>query len=87
MTDIMKIRLFFFGRMADQLGREREIAIPEGGCTVGTLRRLLVEQHPEAEVLMAGGHIRASVDQEIVDDDVRVRPGQEVAFFSPLSGG
>jgi molybdopterin synthase sulfur carrier subunit len=83
----MNTRLLFFGRITDQLGKEREIEIPEAGCTVGALRRLLAESDPVAAELLAGGRILASVEQEMAGDDVLVRPGQEVAFFSPLSGG
>ena len=83
----MKTRLLFFGRITDQLGRERELDIPAEGCTVGELRRRLAESDPVAAELFAGGRILASVDQEMAGDEVSVRPGQEVAFFSPLSGG
>jgi molybdopterin synthase sulfur carrier subunit len=83
----MKLNLLFFGRITDQLGKERALDIPESGCTVGELRRLLAESDPVAAELLAGGRILASVDQELAGDDAPIRPGQEVAFFSPLSGG
>jgi sulfur-carrier protein len=83
----MKTKLLFFGRITDQLGREREIEIPDGGCTVGELRRRLADSDPIAAELFAAGRILASVDQEMAGDEIAVRAGQEVAFFSPLSGG
>jgi molybdopterin synthase sulfur carrier subunit len=83
----MKLRLLFFGRITDQLGKERELEVPDAGCSVGDLRRLLAHADPVAAELLAGGRILASVDRDMAGDDVFVRPGQEVAFFSPLSGG
>jgi molybdopterin converting factor small subunit len=83
----MKTKLLFFGRVAEQLGREREVDIPDAGCTVAALRRLLSDSDPAAAELMTSGKTLASVDQEMAGDDVLIHPGQEVAFFSPLSGG
>ena len=83
---IVKTRIFFFGRLAEQIGREREVEISDAGCTIGALRQLLAKD-PELEILAPGGGMLVSVDQQIVQDDVRVKQGQEIAFFSPLSGG
>ena len=75
------MRVLFFGRVADQLGHERQVDMPAAGCTVAELRRLIA-----AEVLGKPG-IRASIDREVVGEDAFVRPGAEVAFFSVFSGG
>ena len=75
------MRVLFFGRVADQLGRERDVETPRGGCTIADLRHLIA-----AEVLDRPG-IRASIDREIVGEDAIVSPGAEVAFFSVFSGG
>jgi molybdopterin converting factor small subunit len=75
------MRVLFFGRVADLLGRERHFDLPGGGCTIAELRRLL-----DAEVLAKPG-VRASIDRQMVADDALVGPGAEVAFFSVFSGG
>ena len=82
----MKTRILFFGRLAEQIGREREVDISDHGTTIGDLRRLLAED-PDLEILAPGRGMLASVDQEIVQDHAQVMPGQEIAFFSKLSGG
>ena len=82
----MKTRILFFGRLAEQIGREREVEIPEDGTTIGALRETLARDR-DLEMLGPGRGMLASVDQEIVQDDAHVRPGQEIAFFSKLSGG
>jgi len=75
------MRVLFFGRVADQLGRERQVDLPAQGCTIAQLRRLI-----SAETLARPG-VRASIDKQIVADDALVPPGAEVAFFSVFSGG
>ena len=82
----MKTRILFFGRLAEQIGREREVDIPDDGCTIADLRRRLVHD-PDLHILALGGGMLASVDQQLVQDDAPIKPGQEIAFFSPLSGG
>jgi molybdopterin converting factor small subunit len=75
------MRVLFFGRVADVLGRERQVELPDAGCTIAQLRRLLSE-----DILLKPG-VRASVDRQVVADEALVRPGAEVAFFSVFSGG
>jgi molybdopterin converting factor small subunit len=75
------MRVLFFGRVADQLGRERQVELPSAGCTIAELRRLIA-----ADVLGRPG-VRASIDRQVVGEEAFVRPGAEVAFFSVFSGG
>jgi len=81
----MKVQ--FFGRMAERIGREADVALPSGGCSVADLRRRLAELHPHAEAELLAPSLRACVDDAIAGDDRIVREGSEVAFFPPLSGG
>jgi molybdopterin converting factor small subunit len=80
-----KLRILLFGRVSDALGHQIEALIPEDGCTLGELRRL-VSQQTGSEVLLQKG-VRASLDKQVASDDAMVRPGAEVAFFSVFSGG
>jgi molybdopterin synthase sulfur carrier subunit len=77
--------ILFFGRLADQVGRQCKVLLPAGGCTIGDLRHRLGQQ--DGYAALAEGTVLASADQRIVPDDHLVRSGQEIAFFSPLSGG
>lgn len=80
-------RIFFFGRLGDQFGRELEIELPAAGCTVGELRARLGGRDPSAAEALLQPCVKACVDQAIVPDSALVRPGQEIAFLPPLSGG
>lgn len=79
--------ILFFGRLGDQFGREIDIDLPGGGCTIGALRALLIERLDGADETLGQRSVKACVDQEIVSDDAFVRAGQEIAFLPPLSGG
>jgi len=81
----VKLRILLFGRVSDLLGRQIEALIPEEGCTVGELRRLIAEQ-TGSDILLQKG-VRASIDRQVVQDDAIIRPGAEAAFFSVFSGG
>ena len=81
----VRLKILLFGRVSDLLGREIEAMIPEAGCTVGALRRLIAEQTRSDALLQKG--VRGSVDKQVASDETFVRPGSEVAFFSVFSGG
>ena len=81
----VKLKILLFGRVSDLLGREIEALIPEAGCSIGELRRLIAEQTGSDALLQKG--VRASLDKQVAGDEARVRPGAEVAFFSVFSGG
>ena len=83
----MNTQILFFGSLAERLGRETEVELPAGGCTVGELRRMLVERDAEFAAALEAPGIRASADKVLVRDDQRVTPGQEISFFPILSGG
>lgn len=80
-------RILFFGRVADALGREVQIALPAGGCSLAELRRRLANGDPHAEAALGRSDVRASVDQVIAVEGDWVLPEQEIAFFSMFSGG
>ncbi len=77
------MKILFFGRLSDTIGRELEHELPLGGCTVAELRAALAGTLPE----LAGPGVRACIDREIAPESAHIAPGQEVAFVPPLSGG
>ncbi|MBS0296444.1 MAG: MoaD/ThiS family protein [Proteobacteria bacterium] len=77
--------LLFFGRVGDRLGRERVLTSLDA-ATVGELRRTLAAADPACAILL-DPTVRASVDRQVAGDEAPVRPGQEIAFFPPFSGG
>lgn len=81
------LHVLFFGRVADCFGRSASVPIPSEGCPLSIIRQRLAGRTEGGEALAAAG-VRAAVDREMaLSDAAWVRPGQEVAFFSPFSGG
>jgi molybdopterin synthase sulfur carrier subunit len=79
--------VLFFGKVADRVGRAREVLIPRGGCSLRQLRALLCDTIEGASEALAEPGLRMAVDQVLTTEDAWVTPGREVAFFSVFSGG
>lgn len=82
------VRVHLLGRPSDVFGPEHAVLLPVGAQTVGDVRRILATTGGEAgEAALFGAAIRGGVDGVIVQDSAPVKPGQEVFFFSVVSGG
>jgi len=79
------MKIHFYGRLAESVGREIEVDVPEG-CSVSELRELLATEYPRAANAL-GHRVRALVGDAVVADSHIVRPGDSVEFFPPVSGG
>lgn len=78
----MTVRLRFFAMLREKLGpgSAREV---RPGTTVGALWRAVVKEHPE----VAKVRVRFAVAEAYVEPGHRVKDGDEVAVFPPVSGG
>ena len=81
------MKILFFGSLADKLGAQLEVDVPDAGMTVAELRRMVSGVRPEAAGPLMSPTARACIDQVIVPETARVLPAHEVAFVPPLSGG
>ncbi len=84
------MRVRYFAWLKHRVGRaDEELELPPGVDTVARLKALLAERHAGfAEALASPGVVRCAVNQEHAPDDgAPVRPGDEVAFFPPVTGG
>jgi molybdopterin synthase sulfur carrier subunit len=83
----MKILYFAWLRTRTGTAAE-EVAPPAEVTTVGALMDWLGSRYPGfAEAMAAPGVIRAAVNQDYAQPGDPVRPGDEVAFFPPVTGG
>ena len=80
------MKILLFGSLREDIAGEVAEEVPVEGCSIRVLRERLVARDPSYAPL-GRPSVLACVDQEIVRDDRVVRPGQEVAFFRPVSGG
>lgn len=80
----MKIR--FYGRLGELVGREIDVDIAGEGMSVAALRERLAAQFPAASADI-GRRSRACVADAIVGEGHLLAAGDTVEFFPPLSGG
>lgn len=84
------VTLLYFASLRESLGRSREqVALPAGG--VPTVARLVDELRARDErwndTFSPAKPWRVAVNQRMADLATPIKPGDEVAFFPPVTGG
>jgi molybdopterin converting factor subunit 1 len=89
MADEAPLTILYFAWLRERVGAsEEQISLPAGVRTVGDLIAWLAERSPgHASAFANRRTVRCAVNQEFADPDARVGPGDEVAFFPPVTGG
>ncbi len=83
----MSIHVRFFAAIREAVGTA-SLSLDTEAATVGALRdELIARGGVWAEALARGRSVRVSVNQTMADDTVSLSPGDEVAFFPPVTGG
>ncbi len=84
----MKIRLLYFGRPRESLNLASETAeVPESISTLAGLLAWLRARGANWEKELAENRVRCAVNQDMAELSAPVRDGDEIAIFSPISGG
>lgn len=86
MSSEHQTRIRFFGRLADALGPQIEMALSPD-CSIADLRRQIAGDFPDGGPAIQSRRVRACVGDTVVAEDYRVGPGDEVEFIPPVSGG
>ncbi|HXZ49339.1 MAG TPA: molybdopterin converting factor subunit 1 [Usitatibacter sp.] len=83
------VTLLYFASLRERLGRSsEEVALAPGAATVGGLvEQLRLRGAGWTEALGPGSPWRVAVNQRMADRATPLRPGDEVAFFPPVTGG
>ncbi|MCX7383585.1 MAG: molybdopterin converting factor subunit 1 [Alphaproteobacteria bacterium] len=83
------IRILYFAWLREKIGvGEESLDLPPGIDTVATLTGWLKTLSPRHEAaLSASSTVRCAVNQDFAGPEAPVRPGDEVAFFPPVTGG
>ena len=82
------VRLVYLARLREALGASHERLAIGAGTTVGALRAELCARGGAWGVELAPGRaVRVAVNHALAADDALLAPGDEVAFFPPVTGG
>ena len=78
------LSILAFGATRDMVGGPTCTIYIEEGCTVARLREQLYTAYPDLRKLRS---LLIAVNEEYGDEDLIVRPADEVALIPPVSGG
>jgi molybdopterin synthase sulfur carrier subunit len=84
----MNITLLYFGRPRELLGISTEAAnVPDSVTTLNDLLAWLCARGANWAEELADDRVRCAVNQEFATLSAPLKEGDEVAIFSPISGG
>lgn len=79
----MSITVKYFASLRERLGRsEDQLELPGDDSTVAEIWQRVSESEPEMP-----DNILTAINMEYVKPEARVKDGDEVAFFPPVTGG
>ena len=83
------ITVLYFARLKEALNYStEEMELPEGVKTIAQLKTHLAQRGEAWANLFNGKQtIRAAINHALVDNEMAVKDGDEVAFFPPVTGG
>jgi molybdopterin synthase sulfur carrier subunit len=83
------VRILYFAWLKERTGTgEEEIVLPEFVSDIAALMAYLPSRSAgHAAAFAPAGVIRAAVNQVFAGPTAKVAPGDEVAFFPPVTGG
>jgi molybdopterin synthase sulfur carrier subunit len=82
------IEILFFARLREQLGTARlEYSPAQTPATVGSLMVELRTQGEVWDAALGADNILCAVNQRQAESAQTIAPGDEVAFFPPVTGG
>ena len=83
------ITILYFAWLRERVGQtQQELTLPADVTTVAALVEYLAASSPgHAAAFQNRRTVRCAVNQEFATPDATIRPGDEVAFFPPVTGG
>lgn len=82
------LRILYFAWLREKVGTgEETLPLPEGVATVGGLIAWQRTRSPGHATAFASPLVRCAVNQDFATAEAAIAPGDEVAFFPPVTGG
>jgi molybdopterin synthase sulfur carrier subunit len=79
--------VLFFAQLREDLGCDKIDIDLQAPCSVTELRDRIVADNPQWQAIFKHSLLLCSVNQTLSDFEDQVSPGDEVAFFPPVTGG
>lgn len=81
------IHLLYFASLGEALDCSEEAFTLEQQICVADLKTVLSQRGPLWTQALAKQGIKCAINQTIAKDEAMIFPGDEVAFFPPVTGG
>ncbi|MFL0798934.1 MAG: molybdopterin converting factor subunit 1 [Agarilytica sp.] len=82
------IHILYFASLGEQLKCDNEnFTLGSTVTTIAELKTQLSQRGPQWEKSLLQSTTKSAVNQMIADDTHAIAPGDEVAFFPPVTGG
>lgn len=81
------IHLLYFASLGEALNCSEEALTLEQQICVAELKTVLGQRGASWANALAKPGIKCAINQAIANDDAVISPGDEVAFFPPVTGG
>lgn len=79
----MKIKILCFGQASEVVGFSEGSMSLNDNCSLRNLQDLLFEKEPKLTSL----NLKWAVNQELINDNIELKEGDEVAVLPPFAGG
>lgn len=83
----MSIQLRFFASLREALGDRAELEAASPMTVADARDALIARGEPWSGALARGRAVRCAVNKTLCDERTEVKPGDELAFFPPVTGG
>ena len=85
----MQITVLYFARLKESLKYStEEMLLPENVSDIATLMTHLATRGGAWQEMFGGKQlVRAAINHALVTNDAKIKAGDEVAFFPPVTGG
>lgn len=82
-----QVQVLLFGRLADLVAKAEQSVSITGEIPASDLYAQLYSDNPELPSLDKDPSIKVAVNKSLVSWDSNIKPGDEVAFMPPVTGG
>ncbi len=83
----MQLTLRYFASIREAIGTGNEAWVTQASDLAGLRDELITRGTPHAQALARDRVLRMAVDHVLCDEHTPLKPGSEVAFFPPVTGG